>query len=456
MTIPLRIRLTALYAFVLGGVLVVASVLLVRSVRSTLLDTLDRELAVRASSIAAVVEADSGHWTIDPKSGLAETYAGDRSHYYVVRDPEHRVLVESPDAPRTDAGASPNGSPREFTAGGRRWRARELAVTKPADDEEKIGPTPLLVTCGKDLEAVDLPILSLQSELWLLCPSVLVASLALGYWLATRALRPVAVITAVAAEISEKQLHRRLPVADRDELGTLAVTLNSMFDRLESAFETRSRFTADASHELRTPLAVILGNAEFATKRERSADELEELMRDIAGAAQRMRDTVEGLLTLARGDSRALALQRETMPLAPLVAEVVRTLAPLAQQHGVTIVTRIGAEDVTGDRARISEALTNLVDNAIRYNRVGGSVTVSAEQAGERVRIRVEDTGIGIPDDALPKVFDRFFRVDGARSRESGGTGLGLAIVKTIVEAHGGSISVTSRHGVGSQFVIVV
>ena len=458
MRLPLRTQLAALYALVLGVVLVGFSIVLVRSVHSALSSTLDQELAVRATAIAAVLEPEPHGWVIDPKSGLAESYAKDPSLYFVVTDQEHKLLLQSTYAPPRAAQRSVRDHSQEFTVAGRHWQERVLACTKPADEEEKTGPVHLIVACGKDLESIDVSLASLKRELWLLGPLVLVVALAAGYWLAGRALRPVAEITEIASEIGASHLDRRLPVGVEDELGRLALTLNTMFDRLQAGFEARMRFTADASHELRTPLAIIVGNVELGLKRERTASEHREFLQEIAGAAQRMRHTVESLLTLARADAHALIVEHEVVPVAALIGEAIHGLEQLAAQRSVTLATNIGTgvgtEVVRGDRERLRELVTILVSNAIQYNRTGGSVTISAEQLGERVRLSICDTGIGIAAEQLPFVFDRFFRADPARSRSDGGVGLGLAIAKSIVEAHGGAIRVVSQLGVGSTFVV--
>jgi heavy metal sensor kinase len=286
-------------------------------------------------------------------------------------------------------------------------------------------------------------------------PVVLIVSLAGGWMLVSRALRPMGAIARTAEQIQATDLSRRIDIRGSDELARLGKTLNDMLARLHESFDRQTRFTADASHELRTPLSVIAGNVELALKRPRPAEEYQDLLRDIGEAAERMTSTVEGLLTLARADAKSLPMRRDPVSLTVVADEVVRLCRPLAEKKGVTLsVESEGDVAVTADGERMRELVSNLVTNAIRYNRPQGKVTIRLRRRGGRAEVAVDDTGIGIPAEDLPHIFERFYRVDKARSREEGGSGLGLAIVKWIVDAHAGTISVTSEPGSGSRFVI--
>ena len=234
--------------------------------------------------------------------------------------------------------------------------------------------------------------------------------------------------------------------------------LNNMLDRLEDAFEQQKRFTADASHELRTPLAVICSQTELALARERSTGEYRQALSTCASAAQRMRSLVNGLLTLARADAGMLQLDPAPFDLRICVEECARMVQPLAEERGITIDLDLtdDLDDIewTGDVQRIAQVVTNLLSNAIRYNRDSGKVRVSLRQEDGEIVLTVSDTGIGIPHDDLSSIFKRFYRVDKARSREVGGTGLGLAISQSLVAAHGGIIECQSELGRGSTFTV--
>jgi len=286
---------------------------------------------------------------------------------------------------------------------------------------------------------------------------VLVLAALGGWWFATRALRPIARMSEAAANISEKDLSRRMDEhAVPEELRELTATLNAAFERLEAAFTRQTQFTADASHELRTPLAIVRAQAELALRRERTAPEYREALGACLRSAERMSRIVDALLALARADSGALGAARVAVRIDELVEDCVREARSESASVGVSVFARTEPALVRGDPALLAELAANLVSNAIRYNRPGGRVDVALAIRDGNVVLSVEDDGIGIPADALPHVFERFFRVDPARSRASGGSGLGLAIARAIVEAHGGWIGVESRIDTGSTFTVVL
>src|SRR6185295_1400261 len=210
----------------------------------------------------------------------------------------------------------------------------------------------------------------------------------------------------------------------------------------------------DASHELRTPLSLVVSQSELALMKERSPEEYREALRSIERAALRMKAVVEGLLTLARADARQLPLAKERVPFASVVEETAALLGPLAVQRKVAVTVHAEAVDVEGDRDRLREAVSNLLSNAIRYTGEGGRVDVSVAPGPAGAVLSVADTGIGIPEKDRAHVFERFYRVDEARSRDKGGSGLGLAITKWIIEAHRGTISFTSEEGKGTTFTV--
>lgn len=284
---------------------------------------------------------------------------------------------------------------------------------------------------------------------------VLGVGLAGGWLLADRAVRPIDAITETARAISATDLARRIDVAEtRSELGALAATLNETFARLEAAFARQVRFTADASHELRTPLSVIHSHLELALAKDRTGDEYRRTIETALRASKRMRSLIEALLVLARADAGGLELKRQTFDLGEVVNDCAAMLTPLAADRHVSIVTDLRAAFVSADRTRVSQVVTNLLNNAIAYNREGGRVEVALAAHGGDAALIVADTGVGIPAADLPRLFERFYRADRSRNRDTGGTGLGLAICKTIVETHGGSISVTSREGAGTTFTV--
>jgi two-component system OmpR family sensor kinase len=285
--------------------------------------------------------------------------------------------------------------------------------------------------------------------------AVLAVGLVGGWLLSRRAVRPLEAMSATAAAISADNLSQRIDLAEVDsELGRLAQILNAMFARLEAAFERQVRFTADASHELRTPLAIIQSHTELALARPRSAEDYRAALEACLRAAKRMKGLVEGLLTLARADAGRLEMNRQRLDLGTLVEESAVLVEPLAAKAGVRLSLASSPVAVAGDATRLTQVVTNLLTNAINYNRSGGSVSVTLEAAGQEAVLTVADTGCGIPEPDREHIFERFYRVDKARSRELGGSGLGLAICKSIVEAHGGAITFTSEENRGTRFLV--
>jgi heavy metal sensor kinase len=272
-----------------------------------------------------------------------------------------------------------------------------------------------------------------------------------SYLLARKALTPVKRLHRLAAEITIDRLDRRLPVGNAgDEVGQLSQTINAMICRLEQSVAEIRRFTADASHELRTPLTAIRTEAEVALSKPMDVSDYHQLLGSILEECERLTRLTEQLLTLAREDRGLGAGVDKSVDVHALLEDVVRTMTPLAEAKGLKLRLEGRARGhVRGDDSRLRRVFVNLLDNAIKYT-PRGAVEVRCEQADHEVRVTVRDEGIGIPPEHLPRVFDRFYRVDKARSRELGGTGLGLSIAKTIVVAHGGRIDLTSIPGQGT------
>lgn len=285
--------------------------------------------------------------------------------------------------------------------------------------------------------------------------AVLLVGLAGGGWLVTRALRPIKAISSAAEKIASGDLSERIQRGDESsELGQLTTVLNTTFARLEAAFTRQARFTADAAHELRTPLAVMLTHTQTSLSSDDLTDEHREAFDACQRAAQRMRRLTESLLTLARLDSAETSPAPAVCDLAPVIRDAVEALRPLAAQQGISLSVEISATRCVAKPGPISQVVTNLVSNAIFYNRPNGEVHVTAAEDAAGVILTVTDKGQGIsPEDQL-FIFDRFYRADRARSNATGNVGLGLSISKAIVESHGGTLSVTSTLGVGSAFVV--
>jgi len=284
---------------------------------------------------------------------------------------------------------------------------------------------------------------------------ILALGLGGGWWLAGRAIRPVEQISATASRISGGNLAERINLSETDsELGRLGSVLNSTFARLETAFAQQKQFAADASHELRTPLTVLISEAQTALARERGAAEYRETLEACLDTAQEMRELAQSLLELARFDAGQELIQRVPVDLADCARTAIEFIRPLAEKRQLQIHCDLHPAEIAGDPARLKQLMTNLLTNAIHYNRDHGSILVGTRKAAGATILTVTDTGIGIEASDLPHLFGRFYRCDKSRHSGQGRTGLGLAICKAIAEAHGGVIEVESQPAAGSRFTV--
>ncbi len=283
---------------------------------------------------------------------------------------------------------------------------------------------------------------------------ILLVGLAGGGWLVSRSLKPILSISATAVKISAGDLSQRIDVAEAEsELGQLAAVLNSTFARLEAAFAQQKQFASDAAHELRTPVSVMLTQTQTSLNRDRDAASYKQTVEACQRAAQRMRKLIESLLALTRFDAGQEILKRLRFDLSKTVADCAELVQPLADERSVKIILEAQPLEITGDSERLAQVVTNLLTNAIQYNKASGEVRVKLESQNGLAVLTIQDTGQGIADGDLPRVFGRFFRADQSRTG-AGNSGLGLAISKAIVEAHGGTIEVASKENVGTTFTV--
>jgi heavy metal sensor kinase len=287
---------------------------------------------------------------------------------------------------------------------------------------------------------------------------LLVAS-AVGYWLSRRALAPVDALTRTARNISGTNLSSRLQRLNTgDELQRLSDTLNDMLARIESAFLRISQFTADASHELRTPISLIRTEAEIALRKSRDEAEYQESLRHILQEAERTTSLIEELLSFARVDAGRESLDIRRMNVGDTVRQIAANWqhAMASRQMHFTSKVPIGDVYVAGDMTALSRLLNILLDNAVKYTPSPGTIDLILEAKDKSALITVRDSGIGISDEDRPRIFERFYRADKARSRELGGSGLGLAIAEWIVTQHLGKVTIESTPGQGSSFLVTL
>jgi heavy metal sensor kinase len=294
-----------------------------------------------------------------------------------------------------------------------------------------------------------------RSYLLMFGPLLFLVAAGGGYWLSRRALAPVDALVRTAREISGINLNSRLPkLQTGDELQRLSDTLNEMLDRIEKAFLRVTQFTADASHELRTPVSLMRTEAELALRRSRGENEYQESLRHILVEAERTTALIEELLAVARADSGRETLHMQPVNLAQTLTSVGEGWRQVATIRNLQFSVNVAAQNafVMGDEAALRRLADILLDNAFKYTPSPGSVRLAFERKAEKVFMVVQDSGAGISEEDQRKVFERFYRVDKARSHEQGGAGLGLAIAQWIVAQHRGSITVESRPGHGAAF----
>jgi heavy metal sensor kinase len=268
---------------------------------------------------------------------------------------------------------------------------------------------------------------------------------------------PLAALIETARKVSLGNLaHQRLfAPSDTPELTQLVTAVNELIDRLEATHRSQQQFVADASHELRTPLTILLGEIDVALRRPRSPEEYTEVLHSSREEIERLARLADNLLTLARADAGEVLVRHELVDVAAVAREVCRKLAPLSEQRKVPLACEApGVVTVRGDAVALERVIFNLAENALRYTPPGEGATVRVLTPDGEVVVEVADRGSGISAEHLPHLFERFYRVDKARSREFGGAGLGLSIVKTFAEAHGGRVEVRSEVGRGSTFVV--
>jgi two-component system, OmpR family, sensor kinase len=436
---PRSIRWTLIgwFGLLLAAVLAAFGGMLYARTKSTLLGGIDAELENRSAALAGALEwEEQDGWELDLSDDYLRGVAEGAS--FGVWAPDGTLVRSGGDAPPsmpTDAsGLRTRGDVREIEVGGA--AGAHVILSRPI---------------GVELARLS----SLRVSLIGIGLCILALGLGVGSWLARRTLAPIESLAATAGSIQASDLSRRLDEGAAPlELAPLARAFNAALERLEQAFQRQVRFTADASHELRTPLTVLRAQSEIALRKARTPEEYRTALEACRRAAERMSKLTESLLELARADVGQRAASSEPLELDQVVREAAEHLRPLAEAEGLALALSAQPVRVRGDREQLAEVLSNLISNSVRYNRPGGRIEVDCVRENGSAVVRVADTGVGIPQHAIPLVFDRFYRVDGARARARGGAGLGLSIARQVVEVHGGAIDVESRLGEGSRFTV--
>jgi two-component system heavy metal sensor histidine kinase CusS len=389
-----------------------------------------------------------------------ESAARKYEHFYVrLLDSRNQVLLMTPGMEQLDLSKfnAPSGgqSERAFPMkGGHGQRFRATSVTAPVGSPPATTDT---IQIAIDISDKEQLLAAYRLWFWTILTASAVIFPLIGYRIARHGIRPVEEMATTARHISSTNLRERIRTAGYPfELASLAGTFNEMLDRLEESFERISRFSADIAHDLRTPVNNIRGETEVALARARSADEYRDVLGSCLEEAVRLSELITDLLFLARAESPLTHLRREPVDVGQLLNGVCEYYEASAAENGISLTTAFGEKPVIAevDRTLMQRAVGNLVSNAVAHTPAGGSVTLGANAEATAIRIEVFDTGAGIPAEALPRVFDRFYRVDSSRSKASGGTGLGLAIVQSIMVLHGGKAEITSQPGQGTRVTL--
>jgi len=457
-TKTLRFRLTAWYTLTLASFLIGFTGLAYVVLHQRLLSHHDgslKEIAGKALQILSE-QADCEHLTTEQQAHLSQAGRlllvhedqGHRSVFFLSPEMEATSLVS-----RLALGPFPMELAPWFETTeekGVPWRIYSLPYQTKSGRHG-------VIRVVEDLGEIKPMLGGLRDTLMWLLPVGMIFSAVGGYWLSGRALSPVERVTAMAREIEAKNLGLRLPHPGADcEIGRLVDTLNHMMNRLERSFEAMKRFTADASHELKSPLANLRSLVSVSLRQSRSRDELVEDLADVDEEVCRLSRIVEDLLLMARADSDRLPLQMESLQLDELAQHQGEVFITRAEEAGIRLeVAAASSAIIIGDEHWIYHLMSNLLDNALKFTPRGGKVTLAVMPTDAGVDLIVEDTGPGIPEPDLGRIFERFYRCDRARSYASSpGSGLGLAITAWIAQVHRASICATNRPEGGARFQV--
>jgi len=458
----IRSRLTAWYVTLLAIILILFSVLLNYFLAKRLHESVDNSLTVSATVVATSATMRLSNSPLPGLNQLFEQFMnqGNLNKFYRIYDGSGNVGSRSKNISASQFPLSQKAY-AEALEGRNSYETFKVGAQQPI----RVITMPILlegklinlVQVGTSLEAVQETLRNLKIFLFTAVPSVLILAALFARFMARRALKPISRIIDTAREIGQGQeLSKRIPVLKiKDELGQLALTFNEMMNRLENSFAQMRQFSSDASHELRTPLTVLKGQNELVLSKQRKLEEYQEVISSNLEEINYMSKVLEDLFVLSKSDENQVNLDCKPLDLRALVEEVCKHAEVLAEEKNMKIVISfLEPSEFKGDEVRLRQMVWNVLQNGIKYTQRGGELKISLQNEDEFVLLSIQDTGIGIPEEDLPLIFNRFYRVDKARTRDEGGSGLGLSICKQIAQAHKGKIEVESKLGVGTRFKI--
>lgn len=472
-----RTQLTLWYTAIFACLLLIAGSLLYLHLHDSLAASLDSALQLRSQQIAGYIGVQRNQIVLDDviadlpgfgpgddgpvRSGSENGTQADVNFATLVRllDSQGRVLYATPafarlPVPQASITQPLLGTPWQGTVTSGSGQPVRLYSRTLSDD----GRVFALLQVGESLDLVQHALEQVTTELAIAAMGVLLLGALGSYWLVGRAFAPIRRLIDVARTIKEGDLHQRVPVPQTaDEVQALALTFNEMLTSLEATLNRQRRFVSDASHELRTPVAVIRSKTDLALQQPGDERDYLTVLREINSESERLGRLIGDLLVLARGDEGKTRFESEPVALHQVAEAVAANAEPLALERGVRLQVEIEQPvTVLGDEARLIQVIMNLLDNAIRYTNAGGCVSVHITCSRHQACLTVHDTGVGIASEHLPHIFERFYRVDSARTFSSGNNGLGLAIASWIVRAHHGTLTACSQPDQGSTFSVTL
>ena len=453
----IRVRLTLWYVLLLAVILAAFSGGVYLALRQFLYSNFDESLERSVTAFLGIIQYEEDRPTLALRFPSDDTIDIDRELFVRVFDISGDPTFDNSsevggvpvDARALDDALAGKPTVRSLTADGDPIRVKTLPIMRD-------GRISGVMEVGLAADDASDTLTRYLLIVGLAYPITLVLATFGGVFFARRALSPVDNVTRLARRISAEDLGQRLDLQlPDDEVGRLARTFDEMIARLDEAFRRQREFTADASHELRTPLTIIKGQIDVSLQKEREPEVYRQVLSTVNEEVDRLIRLAGSLLTLTRADAGQIPLTLEPVSVSDLVVGTLEQVRPLASQREIELQL-LADTDVTirADEDLLLQLLLNLLDNAIKYTPAGGQVTAGWSLDGDQVALWVRDTGPGIPEEHLPHLFDRFYRVDKSRSRAEGGVGLGLAISRWIAEAHAGSLSVESEQGAGSTFTV--
>jgi heavy metal sensor kinase len=459
-TMSLRARLTLFYSAILTVILAVFGFLFYDALGLVLENKLTAELRDRVVFLTAFQRLQAGEARLvfnanDRKEAYLVQSAA--RYYQVFQLPSGVLLVQSQELELMGARLSPEEV--RALAGAQEFTDLQLEAERLRFHNAVIAgnnANSFLVRVGIPLTPADEARKGFLRSLLFLVPLGIVMSALAGWQMARRALNPLTQLAAAARKIDIERLQQRLPIGGAgDEVDEVATAFNETLSRLENSVGQMKQFTASISHELRTPLTTLRGEAEIALLQARSVEDYRRVLASQLEEFSKLSHMIDQLLILASAEAGEIQWTEKSVDLTALVGSLVEQLEPVAAAKKITLVTDAQPDiSVRGDASWIERVILNLLDNAIKFTPDGGQVRVSVAAENEEAALRVEDTGIGIPPEAQPHIFERFYRAEPSRSKQVEGVGLGLALVKWIVDRHRGRIQVGSQPGAGSTFTV--